>query len=400
MSSVSPFLVKRANSKSLHPITIRIIKDRKPSYIYLGQAIKMNQWDSKNCRVKNTHPDYLEINQLIITKLSKANKSLLNAEIKEENLSSKNIKRKIVSKEMGDFFAFSKIYLKSIEDRKQFHQYDIDYHRIEVFKDFVKKDKLYFNELNTELIKQFENYLLNKRNLRPRTVANYMITFRTIFNLAISKSKTNIQFYPFGKGKYQIRFPETRKIGLNIDEIIILENINGITKAQQYALNAWLISFYFAGIRVSDVLKLKWVDFLDNRLNYRMGKNNKLVSLKVPDKVINILNRLDKDKDSIYLFKELEGVNLNDNKRLRTRIKTATRNFNRRLELVAVKADIDKKISMHIARHSFGNISGDKIPIQMLQKLYRHSSVTTTILYQSNFVQKDTDAALEKVIDF
>ncbi|GAL82102.1 hypothetical protein JCM19274_2813 [Algibacter lectus] len=25
---------------------------------------------------------------------------------------------------------------------------------------------------------------------------------------------------------------------------------------------------------------------------------------------------------------------------------------------------------MHIARHSFGNISGDKIPIQMLQKLY------------------------------
>lgn len=55
---------------------------------------------------------------------------------------------------------------------------------------------------------------------------------------------------------------------------------------------------------------------------------------------------------------------------------------------------------MHIARHSFGNISGDKIPIQMLQKLYRHSSVTTTILYQSNFMQKDTDAALEKVLNF
>ena len=55
---------------------------------------------------------------------------------------------------------------------------------------------------------------------------------------------------------------------------------------------------------------------------------------------------------------------------------------------------------MHIARHSFGNISGDKIPIQMLQKLYRHSSVTTTILYQSNFIQKDTDDALDKVINF
>ena len=85
---------------------------------------------------------------------------------------------------------------------------------------------------------------------------------------------------------------------------------------------------------------------------------------------------------------------------MRTRIKTATSNFNRRLELVAEKAGIDKKMSMHIARHSFGNISGDKIPIQMLQRLYRHSSVTTTIMYQSNFLQKDTDEALDKVINF
>ena len=55
---------------------------------------------------------------------------------------------------------------------------------------------------------------------------------------------------------------------------------------------------------------------------------------------------------------------------------------------------------MHIARHSFGNISGDKIPIQMLQKLYRHSSITTTVNYQSNFMHKETDDALEKVVNF
>ncbi|SFZ95018.1 hypothetical protein SAMN05428642_10636 [Flaviramulus basaltis] len=135
-----------------------------------------------------------------------------------------------------------------------------------------------------------------------------MITLRTIFNLAITKSVSNTQFYPFGKGKHQIRFPEIRKIGLNIDEIRILENINGLTYAQQYALDVLLISFYFAGIRVSDVLKLKWKDFLDERLHYRMGKNSKLVSLKVPDKVLNILNKLDRNINSVYVFKELEEV--------------------------------------------------------------------------------------------
>lgn len=47
-------------------------------------------------------------------------------------------------------------------------------------------------------------------------------------------------------------------------------------------------------------------------------------------------------------------------------------------------------------RHTFGDFSGNKIPIQMLQKLYRHPSVVT---YQSNFINEDTDDALDAVIN-
>ena len=55
---------------------------------------------------------------------------------------------------------------------------------------------------------------------------------------------------------------------------------------------------------------------------------------------------------------------------------------------------------MHITRHRFGNISEDKIPVKMLQKLYLDSSLTTTIMYQSNFNYKETDQALDSVINF
>ena len=34
----------------------------------------------------------------------------------------------------------------------------------------------------------------------------------------------------------------------------------------------------------------------------------------------------------------------------------------------------------------------------MLQKLYRHSDITTTINYQQSFINKDTDDALALVI--
>ncbi|MNL66011.1 hypothetical protein D3C87_1904190 [compost metagenome] len=48
---------------------------------------------------------------------------------------------------------------------------------------------------------------------------------------------------------------------------------------------------------------------------------------------------------------------------------------------------------------TFATEAGDKISIQMLQKLYRHSSITTTVGYQAAFKYKDADDALEKVLD-
>jgi len=87
------------------------------------------------------------------------------------------------------------------------------------------------------------------------------------------------------------------------------------------------------------------------------------------------------------VFPDLGETNLNDKKALLSRTQSVNRNINRTLQRVADNLKINKKLSMHIARHTFGNISGDRIPIQMLQKLYRHSSVTTTINYQANFMK-------------
>gem|GEM_PF-3335147 len=54
---------------------------------------------------------------------------------------------------------------------------------------------------------------------------------------------------------------------------------------------------------------------------------------------------------------------------------------------------------MHIERHTFGNISGEKIPIIMLQKIYRHLCITT-IDYLASFIHKDADDALDSVLAF
>ncbi|MDX5584764.1 MAG: site-specific integrase [Aureibaculum sp.] len=401
MATIQATLRRKPNKQKLYPIVIRITKDRKTTYIFTGQYIDKKYWDKVNRRVKGSHPNSARLNHLILTRLTQANDKLLEAETNDDYQSISTIKKKIVSKGKSDFFKVADEYLDYLLKSEKYNQLSANRSRIIKFKLFVGKKDLPFKELTIGLIKKFEVYLRHTEKKSPRTVMNYLLVIRTIYNRAVAESIINKDNYPFGKGKIQIIFPESEKNGLSIKEIKILENNKNLSNAQQHAINVWLLSFYFAGIRVGDILQLKWSDFKDGRLFYRMGKNKKLVSLKIPFKAKRILvfyRYVENSNDLV--FPDLSGENISDKKILTRRIHTVNRNLNRHLKKIANKVGIKKNMSMHIARHSFGNISGDKIPIQMLQKLYRHSSVTTTINYQSNFMRKDADDALNKVINF
>ncbi|MBN4052186.1 tyrosine-type recombinase/integrase [Sphingobacteriaceae bacterium AH-315-L07] len=74
--------------------------------------------------------------------------------------------------------------------------------------------------------------------------------------------------------------------------------------------------------------------------------------------------------------------------------------FNKLLVKIKEDTKIEKPLTMHIARHSFANIAGNKIPLKVLQKLYRHSSIVTTATYQGSFYKEEKDNALDAVLDF
>jgi integrase len=122
----------------------------------------------------------------------------------------------------------------------------------------------------------------------------------------------------------------------------------------------------------------------------------------VPEKAIKILSEYSKDKikEDDLVFPDLKTFkDLTDRFTVERKIQNTVSRLDKFLRLkVAPPAGIKTKLTMHIARHTFGNISGDRIPIQMLQKLYRHTSITTTIGYQANFIHKDADDALNAVI--
>lgn len=402
-SSASITLRKKANKNGLYPLAIRITKYRRSVYLYIGHYIQIKFWDETKCFVKKSHPYATRLNSLLLIKLAEVNKVLLELQSEGKDLSASQIKKEISFKNSNsNFFDVAEAHLKELKSNSKFGRHSVDKAVIGHISKFYKSKQLSFQELDENLLKKYMTYLRNTPKVSERTIANHLVLIRLLFNKAIRNGMVDRKFYPFGREKIKIKFPECGKVGLTMEEIKKLEQIQSLTKEENHARNVWLFSFYLAGIRIADVLKIRWSDIQDNRIHYTMNKNSKLVSLQLPDKVQGILRNYIKEKrdKNDYIFPDLKKVDSKDKKKFFDKTKRANRKINAHLVNIAGKAGIEKKISMHIARHSFGHIAGDKIPIQMLQKLYRHSSISTTMMYQSYFISSETDKALQNVIDF
>ncbi len=403
MATVKVVLRKKKNKDGTYPLAIRITQDGRSSYVYTGQSIKESEWDSAQHRVRKSHPNSTRLNYFLITKLAEANDKYLQLETDRGTVLPEVVRSALKPLSKGSsFFSISKMYLDNFMKAGKYNRYYPDQSRISNFKEFLDGRDIAFQDITIPLLNRFKSHLKAKK-ASDRSVANHLIIIRTIFNLAIKSNVVEQKYYPFGKEKVKIKLPDSIKIGLTISEVRKLEELK--FKKESYtghARNLWLFSFYLAGMRVSDVLRLKWSDIQDKRLAYSMGKNSKIGSLKLSEKAINLL-KLYKSKNQHrddFIFPDLKSVDSTDHFEMQRKISYVVKRIDKHLEKIREQIKLDKKLTMHIARHTFGNISGDKISIQMLQKLYRHSSISTTIGYQANFIHKDADDALEAVVGF
>lgn len=394
--SVKIVLRKKPKADGTMPLCIRITRDRKSSYVYLGHHIPPKDWDEQGQRVLKSHPNSTRLNNLLLKKLADASDKSIELETAREDVSSQAVKQKIKPKGGATFAPQAKLYLETLRTTGRYNQYVADKPRVERFNKFNGGD-IAFTDITPALLSKFRVYVKVTFEVGERTVINHLVVIRSVYSQAMKSELVDRKHYPFGKDKTKIKYPETVKIGLSGAEVTALEQVELTEPFHHHARNLWLLSFYFAGMRVSDVLRLRWSDIRDARLHYQMGKNDKVGSLKVPEKALRLLNEYDRDGELI--FPDLRDIDMSDKFASQRRISFTTGRVDKVLRgPIKVKAGISGKLTMHMARHSFAQLAGDKISIQMLQKLYRHSNIQTTIGYQSHFQHKDADDALDAVL--
>jgi integrase/recombinase XerD len=410
MASVKIIRRKKPNKDGTYSLAIQIIKDRRKSISHLGVHVNEEDWNDIKQRVKKSHPNSARLNNFLVHKLAEANDKVLEVETHKKIASARALKETIKPSSGATFFSQAQSFLDALKASGKYNQYTADKPRISHFREFLKGGDIAFTDITVGLLERFVVYLKSihkpkrgkAKRIGDRTIANHLVVIRSVFAFARKNHVVTKAQSPFGEDGIKIKFPDTTKVGLSEEDVEALENVVLPDPDHDHARNLWLFSFYFAGIRVSDVFRLKWSDFQNGRLHYSMGKNNKGGSLKIPDKAGVILQKYEQfrqNKDDL-VFPELKGVNLEDEFVTKRTIAFKTSAVDKVLRLhVAPAAGIEKKLTMHIARHTFGSLAGDAIPIQMLQKLYRHSNVSTTIGYQQNFIHQEADDALDAVIN-
>lgn len=427
MATIKVVLRRKQNKDGTFPLALRITKDRKTSYIHLGYNVSEKDWNADAQRVRKSHANAVRLNNLIAKKLADASDAALELDAQQSPATSRVIKRKLKPAAEVLFFAQAELYLSRLQSAGNFNCWHADGPRLRNFKAFVlgtrsiegeiparsRASKLPawpgvlpgadvpFQQIDVGLLRRFRLHL-KARDLSERTIANYLMAVQAVFSQAIKDGVLDAKHFPFGSDKIHIKLPESQKVGLSPVDVGRLEAAELPKPHWATARDLWLTSFYFAGMRAADVFQLRWSDFRDGRLHYVMGKNNKPVSLKVPEKARAVLARYEDAKTGPddFVFPYLKGfAHLGDAFALQKRIATLVSQCDMILtKRVAPAAEIEGKLSMHIARHTFATLAGDKIPVQMLQKLYRHSDIKTTLAYQSAFIHKDADDALDAVL--
>ena len=400
MATFKAVLKSEKKKDGTHPIYIRITKDRRVTYVPLGMAIDPKFWNAAEGIAKPSYDGDVNLNNLIRSRLSNIADESTDLIKRKPNVSVITLKKQQQATKVAMVFEQAELYLKSLKDAGKYNQYTADKPRVKHLRDFLKKDCA-LQDLEVSTLEHFKSHIKNGLKRSERTAVNHLSMVRSVFSFARRSGLIKAETSPFGKGKIIIKFPESGKIGLSAAEIKRLETVV-LAKRPDHCRNIWLFSFYFAGMRISDVLRLRWSDFQDGRLVYVMGKNDKVGSLKVPEKAERILEQY-RDKQSgkhDFVFPELKDVDIKDQFIFERTIAFKTSAIDKCLKFdVAPAAGIEKTLTMHIARHTFATEAGDKVNIQMLQKLYRHSSIVTTIGYQSAFINKDADDALDAVLN-
>jgi integrase/recombinase XerD len=398
MATVSIIYRKdKLNKKGEAPIHFRIIKDRKISYISSGIMIPEEHWDGKNNRIKGKHQNSARLNSFISNKFTELQDQVFEHDTISKSLTTRQLRDKIYGKKATDFFEFADEAVERYLQNGKIGTYDKNCSIITKLREYMNGKTLAFQDITSDFLTKYEKHLREKHHNTTNTVYKDYKFIRRLFNDAYSQDIIEHNVIPFNK--YKMKSEKTQRSYLTEDELLQIEELS-LTPGTRIELhrNMFVFSAYAGGLRVSDVLQLKWKDFDGHHINVTIMKTGGQLSIKLPNRSLEIIKKYKpaKANNNAFIFPQLpEDIKLTNAREVDTEISRATAYINKNLKIIAIKLKIEKNISFHISRHTFATRALRKgISIDKVSKILGHAAIRETQIY-AKIVSSELDKAMD-----
>jgi integrase len=448
---ITPILYSRPLSNGLYQIKIRISDKGKTHYHTTDIEIEKNKWDDKQRRVKElkSFPLHKEYNEKIDILLS----ILKGDPVKESRGLILTNSHQFDVELFLEFFKRQIEILVAQEKYTSYKKYKVVLNHLLSFKQQYPFQK----KIDREFLDEFKIFLFKTGTIKQNGFYAYFKVFRTFIYKIVDSGHPNFKSEHNPFLFYKLKEERVQKAKLSRDQLNKIINLkyNPHTPLG-IARNLFLFSFYSGGMRVADLLTLKWKNLIDARVVYTMRKTKKVISLPLNFRQIEILlcylpdlNKLKGLEDKVSSINSqywskgniVQGTNLNlvgsqkknDQKKnelishpvmklfqtlrlkmpeeyifppllgyknptktaLDKMISSKTAIYNDNLKKISLESGLAIKLSSHIARHTFSDlmrVSGAGL-IEISNAL-GHSDLAVTQKYLNSLDLGSMDDAL------
>ena len=178
-----------------------------------------------------------------------------------------------------------------------------------------------------------------------------------------------------------------------------LQNIQ-LSRRQRDVLEMFLFAIYACGLRISDIISLRWqdIDLTKRTINKVLVKTRSRNTIPINEQAMMILEKW-KGRHKVFVFGLLsDSFDISDGEEFLRRRNALTSTFNKSLKRMAEKAGIDKKVTFHVSRHTWAVLALEKgVEISKISRLLGHSSTMVTEKVYAEFLPDTLSKAVQNL---
>jgi len=376
----------RVDKKGTTMIYLRITVDGHRAELSLQRKVQIKQWNPISGRVKGTNPRVKELNRFLDDVQARLLKIQGEYVKKGKYYTADLLKNDFLGRD-NNHRTLLKLYQEHNDEISELvgREFSVGGYQRHVrtrrhLKSFIKKEykieDLPLRDVDLQFIKRFEHYLKVSNIGGRNTVTKYLVNFKKIIRIAYAYDWINKDPFYHWKATWEPVEREAlteRELDTLMKEKFDIDRLNHVKDIFLFCC--------FTGLAYSDVKKLSDEHIVKNLQGQRIIKTQRAKT--------NTRSTVPLLEPAEKILQKYQDYKLTNPRGLLLPV-ISNQKLNAYLKEIATVCKITKKLTFHLARHTFATTVtlANGVPIESVSRMLGHSSLKTTQIYAKVVDQK------------